>query len=84
MGWHGSEIHTPNLDALAMSGVRLDHSYVQPICSPYVSEYLYTHGTLVDCEVCARVRVCIWVCVCACVCVRACVYVTRAAAGRVT
>eukprot|EP00117_Sycon_ciliatum_P045833 scpid95216/ scgid32902/ Arylsulfatase B; N-acetylgalactosamine-4-sulfatase len=34
VGWHGSEIHTPNLDALAMSGVRLDHSYVQPICSP--------------------------------------------------
>jgi arylsulfatase A-like enzyme len=34
VGFHGSEIKTPNLDALAASGVRLDQFYVQPVCSP--------------------------------------------------
>src|SRR3954468_16992799 len=34
VGWHGSEIKTPNLDKLAAAGARLDAFYVQPVCSP--------------------------------------------------
>jgi arylsulfatase A-like enzyme len=34
VGYHGSEIRTPNLDALAGSGVMLEHYYVWPVCSP--------------------------------------------------
>ncbi|MEA2632304.1 MAG: arylsulfatase, partial [Chloroflexota bacterium] len=34
VGYHGSEIRTPNLDALAASGVKLEHHYVWPTCSP--------------------------------------------------
>jgi arylsulfatase A-like enzyme len=34
VGYHGSEIRTPNLDALAAAGVKLDHYYVWPVCSP--------------------------------------------------
>jgi arylsulfatase A-like enzyme len=34
VGYHGSEIRTPNLDTLARSGVMLDHYYVWPVCSP--------------------------------------------------
>jgi hypothetical protein len=34
VGYHGSEIKTPNIDKLAMSGVRLENYYVQPVCTP--------------------------------------------------
>ena len=34
VGWHGSEIPTPNLDRLANAGAQLDFFYVQPVCSP--------------------------------------------------
>lgn len=34
VGYHGSEIRTPNLDRLAASGVRLERNYVSPTCSP--------------------------------------------------
>ena len=34
VGWRGSEIKTPNLDKLALSGARLEQFYVQPVCSP--------------------------------------------------
>ena len=34
VGYHGSEIRTPNLDTLAAGGVKLDHYYVWPVCSP--------------------------------------------------
>ena len=34
VGWHGSEIKTPNLDKLALAGARLEQFYVQPVCSP--------------------------------------------------
>ncbi len=34
VGYNGSEISTPNIDALAASGVKLNRSYVFPICSP--------------------------------------------------
>ncbi|XP_060595341.1 arylsulfatase B-like [Ruditapes philippinarum] len=34
VGWHNSEMHTPNLDNLARQGVILDSSYVQQVCTP--------------------------------------------------
>lgn len=34
VGWRGSEIKTPHLDALARRGARLNQFYVQPVCSP--------------------------------------------------
>lgn len=34
VGWHGSQIPTPNLDKLANAGAQLDFFYVQPVCSP--------------------------------------------------
>ena len=34
VGYHGSEIRTPRIDALAAEGVTLERFYVQPICSP--------------------------------------------------
>ena len=34
VGYHGSEIRTPNLDAMAGAGVKLEHHYVWPTCSP--------------------------------------------------
>lgn len=34
VGFHGSEIRTPRLDALVNSGVELRQFYVQPVCSP--------------------------------------------------
>ena len=41
IGYHGSEIKTPNLDRLATEeGIRLENYYVQPICSPSRSQLL--------------------------------------------
>lgn len=34
VGYHGSRIHTPNIDNLAQNGTRLNQFYVQPVCSP--------------------------------------------------
>ena|SRR5436190_351979 len=34
VGWRGSEIRTPNLDALCARGAKLENFYVQPVCSP--------------------------------------------------
>src|SRR4028119_2148179 len=34
VGWHGSEIKTPNLDALAGAGAKLERVYVHAVCSP--------------------------------------------------
>src|SRR6516165_1790879 len=34
VGYHDSEIRTPNLDRLARGGVRLERHYVCPTCSP--------------------------------------------------
>ncbi|MBW2242934.1 MAG: arylsulfatase [Deltaproteobacteria bacterium] len=34
VGYHGSDIETPNIDALAAGGVRLERLYVSPICTP--------------------------------------------------
>ena len=40
IGYHGSEIKTPNLDELAADGVKLENYYIQPICSPSRSQLL--------------------------------------------
>lgn len=34
LGYQGSEIRTPRIDALAHAGLRLDRFYAQPMCSP--------------------------------------------------
>lgn len=34
VGFHGSEIKTPNIDALAAGGARLEQFYAQPMCTP--------------------------------------------------
>lgn len=34
VGYHSSEISTPNLDKLSAGGVRLENYYVQPLCTP--------------------------------------------------
>ena len=40
VGYHGSEILTPNLDKLSGQGVRLENYYVQPICTPTRSQLM--------------------------------------------
>ncbi|XP_038133704.1 arylsulfatase J [Cyprinodon tularosa] len=40
VGYHGSEIKTPNLDRLAAQGVKLENYYVQPLCSPSRSQLM--------------------------------------------
>jgi arylsulfatase A-like enzyme len=49
VGWRGSEIKTPHLDKLALSGARLNQFYVQPVCSPtraalMTGRYPFRHG----------------------------------------
>ena len=34
VGFHGSDIKTPNIDKLAATGVRLEQLYTQPFCTP--------------------------------------------------
>lgn len=34
VGYHGSDIRTPNIDRLARRGVELDRHYVCPVCTP--------------------------------------------------
>ena len=34
VGYHGSDIKTPNIDKLAASGARLEQFYAQPMCTP--------------------------------------------------
>ena len=34
VGFHGSDIATPNIDALAREGARLEQFYAQPMCTP--------------------------------------------------
>ncbi|XP_041356231.1 arylsulfatase B-like [Gigantopelta aegis] len=40
IGFHNSEIKTPNIDRLAGEGMILNMSYAQPICTPSRSAYL--------------------------------------------
>lgn len=34
VGYHGSDIKTPNIDKLAATGARLEQHYAQPMCTP--------------------------------------------------
>jgi arylsulfatase A-like enzyme len=34
VGYHGSDIRTPNIDKLAQTGARLEEFYAQPFCTP--------------------------------------------------
>jgi arylsulfatase A-like enzyme len=34
VGFHGSDIKTPNIDELAQTGAKLEQFYVQPMCTP--------------------------------------------------
>src|SRR6266542_2869197 len=34
VGFHGSDIKTPNIDKLAATGVRLEQFYAEPMCTP--------------------------------------------------
>jgi len=34
VGFHGSDINTPNIDRLAQTGARLEQFYVEPMCTP--------------------------------------------------
>ena len=34
VGYHGSDIKTPNIDLLAQTGARLEQFYAQPMCTP--------------------------------------------------
>jgi arylsulfatase A-like enzyme len=34
VGYHGSDIQTPNIDALANGGARFEQFYTQPFCTP--------------------------------------------------
>ena len=40
IGYHGSEIETPTLDALAAEGVKLENYYVQQVCTPTRSQLM--------------------------------------------
>lgn len=40
VGYHGSEIATPRIDALARQGVELDRYYAFPLCSPTRAAFL--------------------------------------------
>lgn len=40
VSYHGSEIWTPNIDQLAVLGVRLENYYVAPQCGPSRAQFL--------------------------------------------
>ena len=40
VGWHGSDIMTPNLDKLAAGGAKLEDFYVLPVCTPTRAAFL--------------------------------------------
>ncbi len=46
VGFNGSDIRTPTLDAMAARGVRLSRFYVQSSCSPTRSELMSGHSAL--------------------------------------
>ncbi len=54
MPWNNREVLAPNLESLALGGVLLNESYVQPICTPSRSAFLsgrypFTIGRQVGC-----------------------------------
>jgi arylsulfatase A-like enzyme len=60
VGYHGSDVRTPNIDMLARSGIRFNQHYVMPTCTPsrvslmtglYASRYGITgpdYGEVID------------------------------------
>uniref|UniRef100_A0A3Q2VYV8 Sulfatase N-terminal domain-containing protein n=1 Tax=Haplochromis burtoni TaxID=8153 RepID=A0A3Q2VYV8_HAPBU len=46
IGYHGSEIRTPNLDKLSSRGVRLENYYVQPLCTPSRNQLMTGSGQI--------------------------------------
>lgn len=46
VGYHGSEILTPEIDRLAGEGVKLESYYVQPLCTPSRSQLLFGRDTV--------------------------------------
>jgi arylsulfatase A-like enzyme len=49
VGFHGSDIRTPNIDQLAKGGARLEQYYAQPMCTPsraalMTGRYPYRYG----------------------------------------
>src|SRR4249920_2939242 len=40
LGYHGSDIKTPNIDKLANDGVRLEQFYGMPVCTPSRAELM--------------------------------------------
>jgi arylsulfatase A-like enzyme len=40
VGYHGSDIKTPNIDTLAQTGARLEQFYAQPMCTPTRAAFL--------------------------------------------
>jgi len=40
VGFHGSDIKTPNIDKLAETGAKLEQFYVQPMCTPTRAAFL--------------------------------------------
>ncbi|PVD33638.1 hypothetical protein C0Q70_04896 [Pomacea canaliculata] len=40
VGWREPKMHTPNLNFLALNGIILNNSYVQPLCSPSRSAFM--------------------------------------------
>ena len=46
MGYHGSEILTPEIDRLAAEGVKLESYYAQPLCTPSRSQLLFGRNTV--------------------------------------
>ena len=40
VGFHGSEIRTPNIDRLAREGTQFDRFYSFPVCSPTRSAFM--------------------------------------------
>ncbi len=59
--WHGSEIDTPNLNALGQSGVFLERNYVCPVCVPtrmglVTGRFAQTVGWPTACSACSPDR----------------------------
>lgn len=44
IGYHDSDVKTPNMDALANNGVKLENYYTAPVCGPTRAQLL--SGTL--------------------------------------
>lgn len=40
MSWHNDQVVSPNMQQLVDTGVQLEQSYVQPLCTPSRSAFL--------------------------------------------